>query len=238
VQRKAAASSAVPATTEWLALVIAPVGITTSRSDLIAEEIRKAILSGELKPDELLVERHLAELLGVSKTPVREALILLAGSGLVRATRNRGVTVRRLSLTEVRHIYEERVLLEPWALASAIRTKQPLDLTEAAQLVAEARSLAEKDESAVLALTNRRFHQILYSNCENPFIVRALDGLQDLTTLAVVDVLWEHWPTWRAEANEHEEILQAAAAGAAAEAERLMQRHIERSIGRLREERA
>ena len=73
----------------------------------------------------------------------------------------------------------------------------------------------------------------MYSKCENPLIVRALDNLQDLTALAIVSVLWEQWPTWRKEADEHDEILKAAAAGEADEAERLMRSHIERSIARL-----
>lgn len=221
---------------ERVGRVIALTGVTTSRSDLVAEAIRSAILSGDLKPDELLVERQLAQILGVSKTPVREALILLASTGLVTTSRNRGVTVRRLtSVDEVRHIYEERVLLEPWALGSAIRRGQPLDFTEAAQLVEEAQELADKNEPALLAMTNRRFHRVMYSQCENPLVVRALDNLQDLTALAIVSVLWEHWPTWRKEADEHDQIAQAAAAGDADEAERLMRGHIERSIARLGE---
>ena len=232
----AAIRNPLAAMREQVGLVIELTGVTTSRSDLVAEAIRNAILSGDLKPDELLVERQLAQLLGVSKTPVREALILLASTGLVTTSRNRGVTVRRLtSVDEVRHIYEERVLLEPWALGSAIRRGQPLDFAEAAQLVAEAQSLANKGESAVLAMTNRRFHRVMYSKCENPLIVRALDNLQDLTALAIMSVLWEQWPTWRKEADEHDEILKAAAAGGADEAERLMRSHIERSIARLRE---
>jgi DNA-binding GntR family transcriptional regulator len=75
----------------------------------------------------------------------------------------------------------------------------------------------------------------MYSKCENPLIVRALDNLQDLTALAIVSVLWEQWPTWRKEADEHDEILKAAEAGEADEAERLMRTHIERSIARLGE---
>ena len=102
-------------------------------------------------------------------------------------------------------------------------------------MVEDGKSLANKDESAVLAMTNRRFHRLMYSKCENPIIVRALDSLQDLTALAIVSVLWEHWPTWRKEADEHDELLKAAAAGEADEAEGLMRSHIQRSIARLGE---
>ncbi|PSK89615.1 GntR family transcriptional regulator [Murinocardiopsis flavida] len=211
-----------------------PLGTTTSRSDLVAEAIRDAIFSGRLDPDEVLVERRLAEMLGVSKTPVREALIMLSSTGLLTMTRNRGVAVRRLTLTEVRHVYEERALLEPWALASAIRAKGALDVAGHLPTMDEADAFTADDDATALATANRSFHRGLYSQCENPFVVKALDDLQDLTALATVGVLWENWPTWRAEAAEHHEIQQAAAAGEADRAEDLMRTHIERSIARLR----
>src|SRR5215211_5972136 len=93
-----------------------PVARATTASDLVADSIRAAILSGQLKPGETLVERRLAVQLGVSKTPVREALIALSTSGLVAVNPNRGVTVRRLTLDDIRKCYEVRLLLEPWAV--------------------------------------------------------------------------------------------------------------------------
>lgn len=211
----------------------APLGPSTSHSDLVAEAIKSAILAGRLQPAEVLVERRLAEMLGVSKTPVREALIMLSGSGLLTTTRNRGVAVRRLSLADVRHVYEQRALLEPWALAGAIRSGSA-DFSDAERAEDEARGPAERDDSPALVLANRRFHRALYSQSENQLVVATLDGLQDLTALATVGVLWEAWPTWRAERDEHREILRASLDCDAERAEMLMRAHIERSIARLR----
>ena len=83
-------------------------------------------------------------------------------------------------------------------------------------------------------MANRRFHRALYAQNENGLVVATLDGLQDLTALATIGVLWENWPTWRTECDEHQEILRAALDADAERAELLMRAHIERSIARLR----
>jgi DNA-binding GntR family transcriptional regulator len=214
------------------ATALAPVGSSTSRSDLVAQSIRTAILSGQLPPDQLLVERRLAEMLGVSKTPVREALIALSSSGLVTLVRNRGVVVRSLTLQEARDVFEERLLLEPWAVAKAI--EGGADFAEANRLSAQASALAEGSARPALAMINREFHRALYSACENRLVVAALDQLQDMTALATLNVVWDLGPTWKPENKEHTGILRAARAADPDKAEQLMKRHIERSLGRLK----
>jgi len=208
-------------------------GAVTTRSNLVIESIKSAILSGQLKPDQVLVERRIAERLGVSKTPVREALIALARSGLLTTSPNQGISVRRLSLADIRHVYEERVLLEPWALAQVIGSGER-DFATAADALDDARSHAASGDVAARALANRRFHRGMYSLCENDFVVRSLDGLQDLTALASASVLWEKWPTWDVESIEHRAIFDAACRGEADAAQELMHTHIETSIARVR----
>jgi DNA-binding GntR family transcriptional regulator len=210
---------------------LAPLGIATSRSDLVVESIKAAILTGELKPNELLVERRIAEQLGISKTPVREALIVLMRSGLLAPAQKPGVCVRSLSIRDVRHIYEERVLLEPWAIENARGSER--DFSDAREALEDIRRHARNGDVAARALANRRFHRGMYAACENRFIVEALDGLQDLTALAAAGVLWEKWHTWNEEFAEHEAIYLAASAGEMAQAAELMRRHIGASIERL-----
>ena len=210
----------------------------TTASDLVADSIRAAILSGQLKPGETLVERRLAVQLGVSKTPVREALIALSTSGLVAVNPNRGVTVRRLTLDDIRKCYEVRLLLEPWAVSRVARLDPLPNLADARLALDEAKLLLSADDHTQLSLANRRFHRAIYSLCDNEVVAEKLDDLQDLTALGAVNLLWEHWPTWRAEYAEHEEILAMVASGQAAAAERLMRRHIEQSVSRIEEARA
>jgi DNA-binding GntR family transcriptional regulator len=206
---------------------------STTTSDLVADSIRAAILAGRLRPGETLVERRLAQLLGVSKTPVREALIALSTTGLVTVSPNRGVTVRRLTLDDIRKVYEVRLLLEPWAVAQTARRGERAALDGARTALAEARALLPSDDHAALSLANRRFHRTLYSTCGNELVAAKLDDLQDLTALGVVSLLWEQWPTWREEFAEHEELIEVIGAGQSATAERLMHQHIRQSITRL-----
>ncbi|MBO3752660.1 GntR family transcriptional regulator [Streptosporangiaceae bacterium NEAU-GS5] len=211
--------------------VLAPVARSTTRTDLVADAIREAILSGRIKQGETLVERRLAEQLGVSKTPVREALIGLASTGLVVISPNRGVTVRVVGEEEVRKAYEVRLLLEPWAVARTARLGAPM--TEARRVLDEAAALLDATDLTHLSLVNRRFHRALYAACDNEIVVTQLDNLQDLAALGTVTVLWKHWPTWREEHEEHEAILTAVAEGDPAAAERLARKHIRRSVTHL-----
>ena len=210
-----------------------PVARATTASDLVADAIRAAILSGQLKPGETLVERRLALLLGVSKTPVREALIALSATGLVSVNPNRGVTVRRLDFEDIRKVYEVRLLLEPWAVSRVALLDHGVDLGPARVALDEAKALLPAEDHTQLSLANRRFHRAIYSLCGNDLVATKLDDLQDLTALGTLNLLWEHWPTWRAEYAEHEEILELVASGQAAPAERLMRRHIEQSVSRM-----
>ena len=207
-------------------------GRATSQADLVATSLREAILAGRIRPDDVLVERRIAEQLGVSKTPVREALIQLDNSGLVTTTRNRGVRVRDLTRTDAQHVYEQRELLEPWAVATVARQGVPVPDAESAHR--RAGELLQAEQWSEMAMTNRRFHWALYRRCHNPMVVSTLDGLQDLTALATLQVFWEISPTAEAEHYEHGAILRAVTTGAADDAERLMRAHISASVDRVK----
>jgi DNA-binding GntR family transcriptional regulator len=210
-----------------------PLAGPASRTDLVAESVRNAILSGDLEPGETLVERRLSELLGVSKTPVREALISLAHTGLVTVAPNRGITVRRLTTEDLRKVYEVRLLLEPWAAKATARSGPRQALQEAQDALNEAAGLLSSSDHSRLSMANRRFHRALYAGCANELVIAQLDGLQDLTALGVVNLLWDRWPTWREEFVEHAEILSAASGGDEPEVERLVRKHIEQSVTKL-----
>jgi DNA-binding transcriptional regulator YhcF (GntR family) len=95
-------------------------GATPSRTEAVLDAIKRAILAGELRPGQSLVETELAQLLGVSKTPVREALKTLAGAGLVTMSAYRGATVRAIDPASAAAIYDLRLLLEPEAVRRAV----------------------------------------------------------------------------------------------------------------------
>ena len=172
-------------------------------------------------------------MLGVSKTPVREALKTLAGAGLVTMHPYRGAVVRVVDDEQARHIYDLRLLLEPEALGRAVAARY--DWTKARDALERADACAGQAERS---LANRDFHHELYAGCGNPLLVRMLDDLRDQTAL-VSAAAWRHdpatstptytltsTPSWEREAAEHRGVLAAAKAGDPKRAARLLHEHI------------
>jgi DNA-binding GntR family transcriptional regulator len=201
-----------------------------SRTDFVLETIKARILSGALRPGQALVESELAASLVVSKTPVREALKTLAGSGLVVMSPYKGAAVRIVDAELVRAVYEVRTLMEPEAVAAAVRRGADFGAARAALSDAEAAA-----DPVQLSLINRRFHRAMYAGCGNPLMVRILDDLRDQTALITV-AGWGIRPTWTAEVVEHTAVLAAAEAGDADRAAELMRRHITTFADRVVEE--
>jgi len=207
-------------------------GALPSRTVVVLEAIKHAILAGELRPGQALVETDLAEVLGVSKTPVREALKTLAGAGLVTMNPYKGAAVRVVDDEQARHVYDARLLLEPEALGRAVRRGH--DWGPAHQALARADGAVDQ---AGRSLANRDFHRELYLGCGNPLLVRMLDDLRDQTALVSV-AAWRHepeWlqtPSWEHEAAEHRAVLQAAEDGDAERATSLLRAHITSFVAR------
>ena len=207
-------------------------GALPSRTVAVLEAIKHAILTGELRPGQALVETDLAEVLGVSKTPVREALKTLAGAGLVTMNPYKGAAVRVVDDEQARHVYDARLLLEPEALARAVTRGH--DWRPAHAALTRADHAADQAERS---LANRDFHRELYAGCGNPLLVRMLDDLRDQTALVSV-AAWRHgpdWlqtPSWEHEAAEHRTVLQAAEEGDAERAAALLSGHITSFVAR------
>ena len=216
--------------------MLEPIQRAPTRSELVAASIRRAILDGGLKPGEALVERKLAALLDVSKTPVREALIALVGDGLAEIQASGAVTVRVLDPAMLREIDEVRLRLEPWAIGRAAGAAAGSVLADAHAALDAADAAEASGDLAALSQANRNFHRALYSACGNPLAVSILDGIQDQVALGAVAVLWPRWPGRPAEhAQQHRAILEAVEAGESDRAEALVTEHLESSAARYRE---
>lgn len=191
-----------------------------SRTQYVLEAIKHRILTGQLAPGQPLVETELAAQFAVSKTPVREALKTLAGTGLVVMSQYKGATVRTVDAAMAQEVYDVRLLLEPEALRRTVRS---------GALLEEARDALERADSAADAaersLANREFHRALYVPCGNPLLSRMLDDVRDQAAL-VSAVAWATLPSWEREAAEHREILRLALAGEADAAARGLHDHI------------
>lgn len=204
-----------------------------SRTGLVVEALRRAILTGELPAGQPLVETELARRFGISKTPVREALKTLVGAGLVTMSEYKGATVRVVDETMANNVFDVRTLLEPVAVARTVERGLNVELAQHAL----DRATAATDE-VERSLANRDFHQLLYSNCGNDILVEMLNGLREQTVLITVNT-WTQKPSWQHEATEHADILAAAMAGDSGLAAELVLRHIRsfetRALGQIKD---
>jgi DNA-binding GntR family transcriptional regulator len=185
----------------------------------LLEEIR----AGRLTPGTRLREVEIAERLGVSRTPVREAMRQLEADGLVVHVPRHGATIRRLDYAEVMELYEMRAVLEGTAARLAARAASVMELQELRTLNAEFAATANPVEAAG---RNRQFHQMLLESTRNRFLGAAVVGLQKTLLILGPTTLMDAQRIRRA-VTEHDAVLDALEARDGAGAEAAMRRHIE-----------
>ncbi len=190
------------------------------------ESIRSAILGGQLAPGEQLVESRLAREFGISKTPVREALIRLSADGLVEIAPYRGARVVEITPGEVGHIIELRLLLE-LPIIAALAESRPADVLERLQesIDASRAALADGDRPAYLE-SIWAFSSIIYGTCENPRIVQVLSSLADQFHLIGATALRSQGRDRRS-IDEHTAILVAIRAGSVEQSVAAARQHVE-----------
>lgn len=211
----------------------APLRGRSSRSDDVYVALREALLGGGFTPGEQLREGEIAAQLGVSKTPVREALSSLRARGLLQANSTRGIRVATLDPHTFRWLYEVRGLLEPEAMLRAGTHVDKKLITQGHRLLTDARRYAERHDFRALSKANRDFHELLYQRCENAELRRILNEMRDQMQFAAASGWRGISPSWDLEHSEHLAILTAIEQGDIKGAAELSKDHIERAAIRL-----
>jgi DNA-binding GntR family transcriptional regulator len=134
----------------------------TVATQRIANHLRSAILGGTLRPGDRVRQEDIAQQLGASRLPVREALQMLAAEGLIENEPNKGARVPRLTMHEVDVMYRMRESLEPLALAESLPELDDSDLQELARLQEEIESPTDVEHFLEL---DRQFHLLTYAGC-------------------------------------------------------------------------
>jgi DNA-binding GntR family transcriptional regulator len=204
------------------------------RRQTIVQSLLADVFQGRLHPGGHLVTQELAERFQVSHTPIREALITLAGIGIIDLLPNRGAIVRRVTAHEVREVCQVRRVLECEATRSACGR---IDLAELHALAADLkRLLAVKVRSGPRFIeqaraVDSRLHDLIADSCGNLFLAKEISRLKILFR-AFRDVAWQRdearhdYHRLGEEAHEHLAIIEALLAGDPKEAARAMARHI------------
>ncbi len=198
-------------------------------AESVYQKLRDHIVFGHLQPGERLAEKQLAQQMGVSRTPVREALFRLEREGLIQVLPRQGAMVRRLSLEEARQVYEVRALLEGLAAQLAARNRPAEALAELRRILDASRQVMAEQDTRGLILHNNRFHDLIVEMAGNQVLHTILSQLRSQVNLLRI-TLWSVFPGRLEQTlSEHERIHAALAAGDEAGAEAAAREHIANS---------
>lgn len=201
-----------------------------TKTELAYRQIRQEIIEGKLKPNSVIDQEALAERLGLSTTPIREALRLLESENLVINRRHRNTVVTPLDYDMLEETYVVRLALDPLAVSMAAQHATETDRELIKKLAEEVHELGTPDENLH---ANRRLHRAIYAASGNTVLTAILDTLWDRTDRYRMVTLGNETQAQIAE-HEHQSIVDAVLAGDARRASRLMREHVGSSLPRIR----
>ena len=194
--------------------------------DVVFKTLRQAILKGELEPGERLMEIQLAERLGVSRTPIREAIRKLELEGLVLMIPRRGAEVAKISERYLRDVLEVRRSLEELAIDLACQRIQEEELETLREAQKEFAAAIAAGDAMEIAQTDEKFHEIIYSGTGNQKLMQILSNLREQ--------MYRYRLEYIKDANkrqillvEHEQILKALSLRHVQEARLAVREHID-----------
>ncbi len=153
-----------------------------SRSELAYSNLKAAIHSGRFRAGDRMREAELATMLGISRTPIRDALKRLEANGLLTAAPRRGLIVAELVQEQVTELYAVRDVLEGLAARLAAQHASPAEIAAMRDLL-DRQARTKPDDSPGLARLNRLFHDVVYRAARNRYLVDVLDSFESALAL-------------------------------------------------------
>lgn len=212
----------------------APRGSVFTKNDYAYVELRDRILTGVLPAGSVLPQGRLAQEIGVSTTPLREAVRRLAAEGLIMLEAHRDARVAEVTAAEARHLYEVRASVDPLAASLAASRRTDEDLEQLHRAEADLRPLGGNATLDAL-IAHREFHRSIYRASGNPLLVDILERLWDKADryrMVALETRRDSEEDSRRVAKEHRQIAAAVESGDADAAAQAMRVHIDKSLGR------
>ncbi|MCI6101091.1 MAG: GntR family transcriptional regulator [Selenomonas sp.] len=196
--------------------------------EVVCESLRDAIRRGVLKPGERLMEIQLAEELGVSRTPVREAIRKLELEGYVIMMPRRGTYVASMSIRDINEIFEIRTALESLSNGLAAERITAEELESLQRLLVQIGGYVEDGDMDNIVKTDIEFHDLLYHAARNSRLVGIISNLRDqLTRFRTLSMSYPG--RLETTLEEHREIVEAISEGDVKRAKKAAERHMEMS---------
>lgn len=147
--------------------------------DVVFQTLRTAILKGDLKPGERLMELQLASKLGVSRTPIREAIRMLEQEGLAIMIPRKGAEVARMTEKDMEDVLQIRCSLEELAVRLACQNITQMEMQELRVAMEQFREKTTTEDIAAIAQADVNFHDVLYKSADNPKLLGLLNNLRE-----------------------------------------------------------
>ena len=202
----------------------------------LVEQVHQAIVSeissGKLKPGERIIQEQIAQLLGVSRQPVQQALLLLRKQGVLHDAPGRGLVVAALDLEQVANLYDIRAVLEGLAFRRAAERNAERARKLGPALIHSGRKAAAGGSVAAMIAADRKLHDFIFQLSENPLIAPAMEAQWTYTQRVMGEVLMrDELPgdIW----DQHEAMLDAVMAGDGDAAETLARQHVAQAAGAM-----
>ncbi|MFF5567837.1 GntR family transcriptional regulator [Streptomyces sp. NPDC012623] len=196
-------------------------------AERVYSHIKEAVLDRRYEGGTLLTEGELAEAVGVSRTPVREALLKLEVEGLIKLYPKKGALVLAVSAQEIADVVETRLLVEEFAVRKAVPASAAL-IARLEERLEEQRRRAEDGDLAAVAVSDRSFHAEIVRHAGNQILLKLYDQLRDRQLRMGVAVLEAHPDRIAKNVTEHAEMLEAIRAGDADRAAACVRSHVSR----------
>lgn len=197
--------------------------------DVVFNTLRRAILRGELKPGERLMEIQLANKLGVSRTPIREAIRKLELEGLVLMIPRRGAEVAEITEKNLRDVLEVRCALEELAVQLACERMDEEGIEKLKEAAEKFREVLGSDDITQIAQADVLFHDVIYTATDNNRLIQLLNNLREQMYRYRIEYLKkkECYPQLL---EEHQSVIEAIAAGDKQKATEITGRHINNQV--------
>jgi DNA-binding GntR family transcriptional regulator len=204
-----------------------------SAADRAYEHTKTRILDGRFVQGELIGEGEVSDAVGVSRTPVREAFLRLEAEGILRLYPKRGALVVPISAADVEDVMETRRLLERFAIARVIELDLDLGDQLAASIASQERH-AEAVDAPAFVDADREFHRVFVAATGNAIVLRTHDSLRDQQNRMGLAALSAGSERMERIIEQHRGIVGAVERGDPAEAESLIDRHLDETLNLLR----
>ena len=187
--------------------------------------LRRSILTNELTTDVVYNEKSLAKDLGISRTPVREALLELSAKRLIKFLPQKGVVINTFSEKEIEDVFEIRTALEVFSIKKACINHKTLDISGLNNFLQAQKDAAQKKNAVAFMEADRNFHITFTRLTKNAYLMEMMQDIRDIMHLMGFKALTQK-SRMQEVIKEHEDILTAVQEGSVTKAMQLMDYHL------------